>query len=208
MALAGGNTGISHAAEQRWHQMMQRHTNGNMTRQAAQAQGPSVAPCDMPVPSSFLVSALSLDSPGGLPGLSESTSEMPGAKRVGIYRDLPHASEGYASAMSRMENLNRAANGNGVAAPRAGPRMVHAAVAADGNFQPPEGEEWHEVMGFLVRISREELDEVLRRAEESPSESGDSSDASTSIGNNDDVADMGDHSDGDEDSDQNDRALL
>eukprot|EP00928_Gymnodinium_smaydae_P008060 TRINITY_DN12905_c1_g1_i1.p1 TRINITY_DN12905_c1_g1~~TRINITY_DN12905_c1_g1_i1.p1 ORF type:complete len:239 (-),score=33.57 TRINITY_DN12905_c1_g1_i1:596-1237(-) len=52
-----------------------------------------------------------------------------------------------------------------------------------GPFVAPDGEEWHELNGWHVRISRSELDELLARAEESDSgeESVDSR-ADTSVG--------------------------
>eukprot|EP00928_Gymnodinium_smaydae_P015943 TRINITY_DN15932_c0_g1_i1.p1 TRINITY_DN15932_c0_g1~~TRINITY_DN15932_c0_g1_i1.p1 ORF type:complete len:201 (+),score=21.14 TRINITY_DN15932_c0_g1_i1:70-672(+) len=53
-------------------------------------------------------------------------------------------------------------------------------------FVPPDGEEWHMLHGFLVRMSRAERDRLLARAEESDSEDeeedGIDSEADTSVG--------------------------
>eukprot|EP00928_Gymnodinium_smaydae_P068533 TRINITY_DN516_c1_g2_i1.p1 TRINITY_DN516_c1_g2~~TRINITY_DN516_c1_g2_i1.p1 ORF type:complete len:229 (-),score=34.89 TRINITY_DN516_c1_g2_i1:215-901(-) len=42
-------------------------------------------------------------------------------------------------------------------------------LAAAGPFVPPEGEEWHVINGWHVRISRAELDQLLAEAEASES---------------------------------------
>eukprot|EP00928_Gymnodinium_smaydae_P036082 TRINITY_DN25267_c0_g6_i1.p1 TRINITY_DN25267_c0_g6~~TRINITY_DN25267_c0_g6_i1.p1 ORF type:complete len:198 (-),score=25.34 TRINITY_DN25267_c0_g6_i1:269-862(-) len=50
-------------------------------------------------------------------------------------------------------------------------------------FVPPEGEEWHIIEGFYVRMSRAELDQLLARADASDSEDEDiDSLADTSVG--------------------------
>eukprot|EP00928_Gymnodinium_smaydae_P047580 TRINITY_DN31767_c0_g1_i1.p1 TRINITY_DN31767_c0_g1~~TRINITY_DN31767_c0_g1_i1.p1 ORF type:complete len:207 (-),score=27.87 TRINITY_DN31767_c0_g1_i1:481-1101(-) len=50
-------------------------------------------------------------------------------------------------------------------------------------FVPPDGEEWNMLNGFLVRMSRAEVDQLLARAEASESEEdGIDSEADTSIG--------------------------
>eukprot|EP00928_Gymnodinium_smaydae_P049144 TRINITY_DN3295_c0_g1_i1.p1 TRINITY_DN3295_c0_g1~~TRINITY_DN3295_c0_g1_i1.p1 ORF type:complete len:252 (-),score=19.89 TRINITY_DN3295_c0_g1_i1:242-922(-) len=50
------------------------------------------------------------------------------------------------------------------------------------SFVPPDGEEWHLLDGYYVRMSRAELDEVLARAEASDSEADMISLADTSVG--------------------------
>eukprot|EP00928_Gymnodinium_smaydae_P090445 TRINITY_DN7423_c1_g1_i1.p1 TRINITY_DN7423_c1_g1~~TRINITY_DN7423_c1_g1_i1.p1 ORF type:complete len:159 (-),score=39.93 TRINITY_DN7423_c1_g1_i1:266-742(-) len=57
-------------------------------------------------------------------------------------------------------------------------------------FVPPEGEEWHVLEGFYVKMSRAELDALLAHAEESDSEDDDvDSLADTSVGTGSDCGD-------------------
>eukprot|EP00928_Gymnodinium_smaydae_P012788 TRINITY_DN14665_c0_g1_i5.p3 TRINITY_DN14665_c0_g1~~TRINITY_DN14665_c0_g1_i5.p3 ORF type:complete len:163 (+),score=43.53 TRINITY_DN14665_c0_g1_i5:120-608(+) len=118
----------------------------------------------------------------------DRASDRPSAPPSQAPASRPSCHSGLACAIPTQELLEEMTRGpNAQPLPRSFQRWVNA-----GPFVPPEGEEWHVLDGFHVRISQAELDAILERAAESDDGEDDVdslADADTSVGSSSDYDD-------------------